>query len=715
MLWSARWIKPVISFGEVCPVYKKMFETNGRVTRAELHVTAMGVYEAKLNGTRIGEYILAPGWTVYREELQYQAYDVTSGLGKTNRLDITVGKGWLRSRFPGWEGKRFPEKDAIPPGLIAQLEITYHDGRREVICTDGTWAVAESPVRFNDIFDGESYDATTAAADTAVEEFEGLGIDVLTPQYGEIIKEREQLKPLAYFVTPKGEHVLDFGQNLTGYVEFQVSAKAGDAVVLSHAEVLDAEGNFYNENYRSAKVKIEYICKDGEQSYKPAFTFMGFRYVRLDEFPGEVKPEDFTAIAVYSDIKRTGHLHCSSSLLNRLFENVIWGQRGNFLDVPTDCPQRDERIGWTGDAQIFVRAASYNYDVKSFFKKWLTALRQEQKKYGFIPNMVPSPVEGGDVSAGWGDAGVICPWQLYLTYGEEKILETQFDSMRMWIDYITSVTKDKFLWTGGKHCGDWLGLDAPAGSYKGSSDTDFIASAYYAYSTGLFVRSGRALGKDMSDYEELYDNIVKTFRTAFPVYHTQTEHVLALYFGLAEDNNSTADALAQMIAENGGCLTTGFIGTPYLLHALSENGHVETAYSLLFQEKYPSWLYSVKKGATTMWEHWDGIREDGSFWSTDMNSFNHYAYGAVADWVYSVAAGIKTEAERPGFAHITIEPMPDSRLEYLSASIDTKYGTVSSKWYFVGGKARYEIKTPSPSTIIIGGKQYEVPKGEYIF
>ena len=510
---------------------------------------------------------------------------------------------------------------------------------------------------------------------------------------------------------------MDFGQNLTGYVEIALDGVKGEAVELSHAEVLDKNGNFYTENYRSAKAKYLYFCRDGAQRYKPKLTFYGFRYIRVDRFPGGAEtaaPENFTAIAVHSDMKRTGYLSCSDPLLNKLFENVIWGQKGNFLDVPTDCPQRDERLGWTGDAQVFIRTACLNFDAERFFTKWLADLAADQREDGAVGHVIPNVLHQSG-SAAWDDAATICPWAVYLAYGDPNILCAQFASMKKWVDYITAHTTTRDLWTGGEHYGDWLGLDAPSGSYKGSSREDLIASAFYAHSTALVIKAGRVLGQDISAYEALYERIVRAFRQAYPVYQTQTECTLAVYFALAEDAQKTADQLAQMIRDCGTKLQTGFVGTPYLLHALSAHGYTELAYDLLLRREYPSWLYPVTKGATTIWEHWDGQMENGDFWSSDMNSFNHYAYGAVADWVYTVAAGIQTVEEKPGYAAVRIAPQPDKRLDWLEASVETRHGLVRSRWEKQRDMWRYEIETPVEAEVVIDGRKTFCRPGRYIF
>lgn len=719
MEWIGKWLKSAQDMGDVVPAFSKEFSLSGKLDRARLVITALGVYEAQINGQRVGDFVLAPGWTSYYKRLQYQEYDVTELLEENNHISVSVGRGWYHSRMPGWMSTPY-QKGLIerPLGMLAQLELCYQDGRTETIGTDESWTVAETGTRFSEIYDGEVFDdGARAAGENAVETFDGPS-DTLIPQAGEKIRETERVAAARIFTTPKGETVVDFGQNVTGYVEVTVDAKAGEKVSLSHAEVLDKEGNFYTENYRSAKAQFLYTCQDGLQSWHPHFTFYGFRYIRVDEFPGgpaAVKPDSFTAIVLHSDMKRTGTLSCSNPFLNKLFDNIIWGQRGNFLDVPTDCPQRDERLGWTGDAQVFVRTACLNYDAERFFTKWLGDMAADQRENGYVGHVIPDLLQSPDASAAWGDAATICPWTVYLTYGNPQILKNQFACMKGWVQYITNSTKEQYLWIGGTHYGDWLGLDAPSGSYKGSSRDDFIASAYYAYSTSLVIKAGKALGEDVSEYETLYQNIVAAFRKSFPTYTTQTECVLAAHFHLAEDCQAAADQLAKMVISAGTRLQTGFVGTPYLLHVLGTYGYAELAYSLLLREEYPSWIYPVTKGATTIWEHWDGVMEDGGFWSADMNSFNHYAYGSVADWVYSAAAGINPVEEAPGFAKIRFSPIPDRRLDWLKATLETRHGHVESQWKKDGELWRYEIVTPVEAEIVIDGTSRRVKAGSYTF
>lgn len=720
MNWNPTWICPANDLGDPAAVFGTSFVFEKKITHANLTITAMGVYEARLNGRRVGQFVMAPGWTSYHKRLQYQEYDITDLLtnGK-NEIEVTVGKGWYRSPLPGWLGCAYQDKlRSRPCGLAAQITLTFEDGSSKILSTDESWKVSDGPVRFSEIYDGEIYDsAKTPLLDQPVTIFDGP-TDTLILQQGEEVCEQERLAVKKVFVTPNGETVLDFGQNMTGYVELFVNAKAGDCVDLSFAEVMDKEGNFYTENYRGAKAQYHYICSDGVQTWHPSLTFYGFRYIRINDFPGGidcVKPENFTAITVHSNMKRTGFLSSSNTMLNQLFSNIIWGQKGNFLDVPTDCPQRDERLGWTGDAQVFVRTACLNYDAEKFFAKWLADLASDQHDDGYVGHVIPDLLQNPQASSAWGDAAAICPWQVYLAFGNKQILKNQYQSMKKWIDYITSTTTTKYLWTGGTHYGDWLGLDAPSGSYKGSSNEDFIASAFYAYSTSLVIQAGTVLGEDVSELSTLYENIVNTFQKTWPTYHTQTECVLAAHFKLAKNCQAAADQLADMVRACGTKLQTGFVGTPYLLHVLSDYGYTDLAWDLLLRTKYPSWLYPVTKGATTIWEHWDGIMEDGSFWSKDMNSYNHYAYGSVADWVYGVAAGILPRKDAPGYAKVTIAPHPDKRLDWLRAELDTRHGHISSFWTKEDDSWRYEITVPVEADIVIDGVCHSVRAGSYCF
>ncbi len=690
--------------------FVKQFKLKEQVKRAILNITSLGCYYPVLNGVRVGDFVLAPGFTS-RKRVQYQEYDVTQMLKDENNLEVTVGDGWYNGKI------NFVVANNIPKSLISQLDIVYNDGTKETLITDECWLARKDKLRFAELYDGEIYDSNYEDKPVNVEILDH-DKKIITKQQGVYVKEQERIKPLSVFKAPNGDTIVDFGQNLTGYFEFTVNAKNGDRVEFTVCEELDKNGNFYNENYRDAKARFEYVCHDGINTYKPILSFWGFRYMRVDSFPGGITKENISAIVVHSDIKRTGYLSSSSKLLNKLFSNIIWGQKGNFLDVPTDCPQRDERQGWTGDATVFCKAASYNYDVEVFFEKWLTDLSLDQGKKGNIPNIIPQTVcwdwsTTDETGAVWGDSATIIPYQMYMTYGNKKTLKNQYKTMVRYLSYISSHTKKRYLWYGCNQFGDWLGLDAPSGSYRGSSNEDFIASVFYYNSVKIVAEVSEILGKDRSKYDILKEKILEKIRKTFKNYKTQTECALALYFDITEDKKSVAKQLNDMIKANGSKLKTGFVGTPFLLHALSQNGYTETAYELLLQEEFPSWLYSVKQGATTIWEHWDGKNERGEFWSKNMNSFNHYAYGSVADWVYEEACGIKPQ--KPGFEEAIIAPKPTYKLDHLSAILFTRQGKILSKWYHEGEKIRYEIETPVRSTIVIDNKKYYVEKGKYVF
>ena len=721
MNWQAKWIKPAQDMGSKAPLFAKGFKVEKAVASAVLRMTGLGVYEAAINGKPVTDTVLNPGWTAYTKRLQVQTYDVTDLLGEDNEITVLLGKGWYRSPLLTWENGTL-QKGLMqnPAGITAELTMTYADGAQDVIVTDESWLVSESQVRFSELYDGEVYDATFVPAEkTAAVCFDGPA-ETLIPHEGAPIREQERVIPSRMFVTPKGETVIDFGQELTGFLEVRMNAKAGDVVDVSFAEVMDQEGNFYTENYRSAKCQYHYTCRDGQQTYKTHLTFYGWRYIRVNAFPGEVGLDSFTGVVVHSEMKRTGHIATSEPMLNRLFSNIIWGQKSNFVDVPTDCPQRDERLGWMGDAQVFARTACMNYDAEQFFSKWLNDLAANQLEDGFVGSVIPdvmTPIrEHGTASSAWGDAATIVPWEVYRAYGNVGLLRRQFPSMCKWVDYIGTITKQPDLWMGCWHFGDWLGLDAPSGSYAGSSRPDLIGSAFYARSTELVIRAGHVLGEDVSAYEALYQRIIAAFRRQFPEYLTQTECILAAHFHLAEDPQQAADQLAAMVQEAGIQLRTGFVGTPYILHVLSDHGHADLAWKLLLRREYPSWLYPITKGATTIWEHWDGIMPDGGFWSADMNSYNHYAYGSVADWIYGVAAGIQVVEDKPGYETLRIHPHPTADLDWLEASVETRHGRVCVRWTKTqDGLWRYDVATPVQAEIALGDEVRIVPAGSYVF
>lgn len=724
MLVSAKWIKSPENNEESCYDYYRFFSVDKKVKSATLNITAMGMYRAFINGEQVGNEIFTPYFTEYNKRVQYQSYNVTALIKKRSEISVICAEGWAVGEL--LTGNVNKKHYANNISLIFSLDILYADGTKKSIVSDEKVKVRTAYILSSSIYHGETVDKTAKIREIGNAQADKVKTKII-PQQGEKVIEQEKIYPVCLIETPKGEKVIDFGQNLAGYVEVTVDGKYGDIIEISHAEILDANGNFYTENLRSAKQKNTYILSGcGVEIFKPTFTWQGFRYIRLDKYPfDEIDLSNFCAIVVHSDIKRTSDFICGNKKINQLYNNIIWSQKGNFIDIPTDCPQRDERLGWTGDAQVFVRTAAINFDVEKFFEKWLCDLTAAQGKNGEVFWVVPTCNLNSDetVSSAWGDAATICPWEIYMAYGNKKILEKQFESMKKWVEYVHKSGEEEYLWLGGNHFGDWLALDCKSEAYVGKTLKDYIASAYYAYSTALLVKAGKVLGYDMTEYEVLYENIVKEFKKKFikngiPSVNTQTAYVLALYFDLCVDKKKTADGFAEMVRENGNKLTTGFVGTPYILHALSENGYIDIAFDLLLQEGYPSWLYSVNHGATTIWEHWDGVKEDGTFWSADMNSYNHYAYGAVYDWIFGVAAGIKVLPDGAGYKHISIIPHTDKRLGFMKAEIKTRRGRLSSHWCYKDDKIYFEFEIPSKTVaeiLLPDGTHETVSGGSYAY
>ena len=721
---SANWIKsPKLSKEcEVC--YTKQFGASKPIKSASLEITALGTYVARINGKKVGDQVMTPGWTAYRKRLQVETYDITDMLSEDNTLCVGVGPGWKGRYFTGNERCAEYFLGVRETALICAVTLEYADGTEDVIVTDDTWVTEFGKNVYSDLYNGYKYDPLYVDPKPMDAVVFPKGMEILLDRDGEKIIEQERLEAKEIIITPKGETVIDFGQNMTGYVEFKVKGNKGETVTIEHAEVLDAQGNFYRDNLRAALAKAEFVCDGEEHIHKPDHTFFGFRYIRLTGWSDEIKKENFTAIVVHSDMKRTGHFECSDARLNQLYSNIIWGQKGNYLDVPTDCPQRDERLGWTGDAQVFIKAAAYNYDVERFFLKWLADLRADQRPWGTIPHVIPDIFDCDEnSSAAWADAATVCPWQIYLSYGNKELIEKSLRSMKDYIEYIEMQSRDG-IWCKSWHFGDWLNLDASdVGKCDIGTDKNLIATAYYIYSSSILIKAMKLCGEDTAEQEAKREASILAFRREFmadgrikPEFVTQTACVLAVHFGISDDIATTAAQLNELVLECGH-LKTGFVGTPYLLHALTDNGYAETAYSLILREEYPSWLFSVKMGATTIWEHWDSLREDGSMWSTDMNSFNHYAYGAVADWMYGDMAGINVDEANPAYKHIILKPVTDSRLDWVRASVDTRMGTVASEWKREGDKVTYIFTVPeqSTATAYLPDGVYELAGGAHTF
>lgn len=703
------------------------FEVKGSVKEAYAFTTALGVYEFYLNGHRVGNDELAPGWTTYHKHLMYQMHEVTDFLEKgNNAAGAMVGAGWYKGLM-GFE--HFRNNYGKQTAFLGQLLIRYADGSEEIISTDEGWKGYDAPITFAEIYDGEIYDANLELPgwdragydDSFWRTIEVLPYDmeVLSPQSGSKVTEIEPIAVKELFKTPQGDIVLDFGQNMAGWVHVNCQGKAGARIELNCFEVLDADGNAYFDNLRRAKQTMTYICKDDQPvDYHPSFTFMGFRYARVASFPGEPKAENFTAYAVHSNMERTGFFECSNPDVNQLQSNILWGLKSNFVDVPTDCPQRDERVGWTGDAQIFCRTATYLMNTYTFFEKWLKDVAHDQTPEGGIPHVVPDICtgksegnwllsQGTHSAAAWADVAVIAPWVLYQTFGDLEILKRQYKSMKGWIDFMVDNSED-YIWNYMLQFGDWVALDAEEGSYFGATPNDLTCTAYFAYSTGLFAKMAKALGKreDESHYQELYQKIVDKFQRTFfredgtMTAQTQTAHIVALYFNLVPDayRQTTVDGLLKLLEKENGHLVTGFVGTPYFSHALSQNGCVKEAYDLLLKDDFPSWLYQVKMGATTIWEHWDGLKPDGTMWSPGMNSFNHYAYGAIGEWLYRVAGGLEVDESEPGYRHSIIYPRIGGDLDYVKAEYHSMYGTVASFWECDGDQVTLKVTIPVNTT-----------------
>ncbi|MEC0169071.1 family 78 glycoside hydrolase catalytic domain [Paenibacillus graminis] len=719
--WQAEWISAPLSLlgveAERCPLLRGSFQAAAKPLKARMYATALGLYELELNGLRVGDGYLTPGWTSYSQRLQVQAYDITAQIAAgDNAVGAWLGNGWYKGNL-AWDNRRhiFGSRTA----LLMQIHLTYEDGSEQIFATGENWTAAAGPILMSELYHGETYDARLELSGFSQPGYDDSGWsrvellphskEILVAQENVPVRKIDQIKPLNLLKTPAGETVLDMGQNMVGWMQFCLTAPRGQQVELVHFEVLDRDGNVYTDNLRSARQKITYIAKGGgRESYEPRFTFQGFRYVQLTGFGEELSPENFTGIVLHSDMEHTGSFACSNPLINQLQHNILWGQKGNFVDVPTDCPQRDERLGWTGDAQMFIRTSAYLMNVAPFFSKWLKDLSADQLEHGGVPFVIPDVLgENDHSSAAWGDAAVICPWTLYQCYGDKRILEQQYPSMRGWVEYIRKQGQDEYLWNTGVHFGDWLGLDAKQDSYKGATDTDLIATAFYAYSVQLLQKTADVLGRtdEAKQYMVLYSRIKEAFNREFITpsgrlsVPTQTACVLALMFGLVEGpaKARTTDKLLKLLEESGHHLTTGFVGTPYLNLVLSEAGHTDAAYKLLLQTDYPSWLYQVTKGATTIWEHWDGIKEDGSFWSKNMNSFNHYAYGAIGDFLYRHIAGIELDEAHPGYKEFVIKPQPGGDLTWAAAALETMYGRIRSEWSITSNQMELSVSVP-PNT-----------------
>lgn len=723
--WQAQFITP--AWGEEAtksnpaPYLRREFNLRAGVTSARLYITALGVYEAQLNGRVVGDQVFAPGWTVYDEHLRYQTFDVTNMLNEgKNSIGAILGDGWFRGRIGFGGGQRNIYGNHL--ALLAQLEVQYADGSSECIVTDENWHAATGPILMNSIYDGEIYDARLEfdgwsspnfdASDWSGVHFVKWNMGTLKAPLGPPVRRTEKINPIGIFHSPKGKTIVDFGQNLVGRLILKVQGPKGHTVTVRHAEVLE-NSELGTRPLRFAKATDCYTLKGGEpETWEPRFTFHGFRYAEVNNWPGELKLEDVTAVVIHSDMERTGWFDCSDPLLNKLHQNVVWGMRGNFLDVPTDCPQRDERLGWTGDIQIFSPTASFIYDVSGFLQSWLIDLAAEQCKFdGLVPQVVPMVLDRPMSGAAWADAATIVPWVLYQRYGDAKIVADQYESMKAWVDHVVEVTGETGLWDTGFQYGDWLDPTAPA-NMPGQSRTDkaMIATAYYIRSAELVAQAAGLLGH--AKEQQYYCSVAEKARVAFRheyitpagrlMNDAETAYAIALVFDLfstPEQVQHAGDRLAELVRDSGYHIRTGFVGTPLICDALWNTGHHVSAYRLLMQQECPSWLYPVTMGATTIWERWDSMLPDGSINSGEMTSFNHYALGAVADWMHRAIGGLESTA--PGYRHMSIHPRPGGGLTCATVQHLTPYGLAKSAWKIENGQFFLDVTIPPNTTATI--------------
>ncbi|MCC8150251.1 MAG: glycoside hydrolase family 78 protein [Lachnospiraceae bacterium] len=728
--WSAVWITGTHTGNNL--LYTR-FTPRTAVARARLSITGVGLYEAYLNHNKIGDEYLTPNFNDYSNFIQFQTYELENEISDgVNELPIALGNGWYKGRYISFTGKDH-DLYGDTQAALAELRLEYTDGSTETICTDTSWRCRKSPVLFADLYDGEILDDnilnTNADTDAPVCTVE-IGYDLLEARRSLPVKKMLSVKPVQLIHSPKGESILDFGQNMAGWVKFYNRLLRNKTCRYVAGEILQ-DGCFYHENMRTAKTEFIYTSSGVEKWVRPHFTFYGFRYLLLEGFGDNIRLSDFEAEVLYSDMVQTGFMETGNRKVNQLISNILWGQRSNFIDVPTDCPQRDERMGWTGDTQIFSMTAMYNMNTANFFRKHMYDINGVQNKTGGIaPFVVPPLTFPPQASAGWGDVATIVPWNLYLMYGDRQMLQEQYPGMKAWADYIYSrdlAGGDTGLWSLDNHFGDWLSLDAPEGVSSGGTEITLVATAYYYHSTKLTALVAKELNRGV-EYE-LYAARAEKIKTAYQneyltvsgrlTEHTQTACILTLYMGLYREGQEQriADELECLILENGGHLSTGFLGTGYLCQVLSKFGKHKLACDLLLVEDYPGWLYSVNLGATTIWERWDSVLSDGHMNPEGMNSLNHYANGTVQEWMYQYIGGIRPQ--EPGWRKIFIAPHPDHRLGKFHAEYRSISGTVISEWQWrENGTIEYHFEIPFDTTAIVNfenEKPFELAAGVWKF
>ncbi len=688
------------------------FTLTKAVRSARIYSTALGTYQLYLNGTRVGDDIFAPGWTDYRKRLVYQVYDVTRQLKPgANSVQAILGGGWYGDGL-GWLQNRY---NFGPPPVrwMGQLEIEFADGTREIIGSDESWKAASSAIVRSDIYNGETYDARLEKSSGGAPVPTGAGWDKVviapTPQAALVaqdfqpIRAHETLAPKTVTNPSPGVYVFDLGQNMVGWARLHVSGNKGTKVQMRFAEVLKPDGDVYTDNLRTAEATDTYILHGGgEEIFEPHFTFHGFRYIQLTGFPGTPAKSAVEGVAFYTSAPFTMKFHSANETLNQLSSNILWGQRGNFLSVPTDCPQRDERLGWMGDAEVFWRTASYNANLAAFSHKFTQDIRDAQSAAGAYADVSPRVGPTGESAAGWGDAGVIIPWTAYMQFGDKIVVAENWPAMTKWMEHLEGANPN-YLWLNerGNDYGDWVAIGS-------QTSKDMIATAYWAYDATLMKQMAAALGKtdDTAKYGQLFDNVRTAFQKAYVKEDgtvgtgSQTSYALALHMNLLDEGQRTvaAQKLVDDIKAHDYHLTTGFLGTPYLLLELSRSGHSDVAYKLLLQRTYPSWFYMIDHGATTMWERWNG---DQKMDDPSMNSFNHYAYGAVAEWLYRYAAGIDEDADGPGFHNIVLHPQFSVDLGEVDATYESDHGLIGSHWKMSGASVTWNVNIPPNTTVLL--------------
>ncbi|CAN5669265.1 glycoside hydrolase family 78 protein [soil metagenome] len=734
--WSAQMISPAVDDDResVPPVhlFRSEFEAAAPIRKARLYVTAHGVYDLEINGIPVGDQVLAPGWTSYNHRIRYQTFDVTNQLQQgTNAIGAWVGEGWFRGRMTWGAGRR--NIWGSQAGLLAQLEVEYADGSTQIVSTDESWKSSTGGTISSEIYDGETHDARLEpvgwtkpgfddSAWTLVKTSE-FDVSRLIAPMGPPVRRKQTLPVSQVITSPSGKTILDFGQNLVGRLRFEVEGEAGTTITICHAEVLE-HGELGVRPLRKAKATNHYTLRGGApETWEPRFTFHGFRYAEVSGWPGTLDPTAIEAIVLHSDLASTGSFDCSSELINQMHRNAVWSMRGNFLDVPTDCPQRDERLGWTGDIQVFAPAASFLYDCSGMLASWLKDLAAEQFENadGIPPLVSPDVVSVGRMAAtAWGDATAVVPTVLYERFGDLKILRDQYLSMKTWVDLVAKRAGDRYIWDSQWQFGDWLDPAAPPEDAAATrTDMGLVATAYLAHSSRLVSKVAAILGNesDAEKYETLSQNVRAAFAheyitaTGRVASESQTAYGLAIRFDLfANDEQRTRgfERLAHLVHANHYRIGTGFVGTPLICDALEDAGQTQLAYRMLLETSCPSFLYPVTMGATTIWERWDSMIPNGDINPCDMTSFNHYALGAVVDFLHRRVAGL-APAE-PGYRKLAIKPRPGGDLTHASASLETPYGLASSGWTIEGGKFTLNLQIPANTSALI-----ELPDGSAPF